>query len=70
MAGLFNIAQAQEKGFALGIVKPENYYATMKKLVNAVGFKDVEEFFTHPQVDPKTGQSAPPPPPPPPPPAL
>ena len=64
IAGLAMIGQAQEKAMALGLVNPDNIYAMLKKLANAVGFKHTEEFFTAPQPNPQTGKAEMPPPPP------
>jgi hypothetical protein len=64
MGGLMMIGQAQQQAMPMGLVKPDNMYALLKKLVNAVGFKNAEEFFTPPEIDPQTGQPKPPPPPP------
>lgn len=61
MAGLTMIGQAQEKAMALGLVMPDNVYNLCKKLTNAVGFKNVEEFFTAPPINPQTGKADPPP---------
>ena len=64
IAGLQMIAQAQEKTMAVGLVTPENIYNLTKKLSNAVGFRNAEEFFTAPQPNPQTGKAEMPPPPP------
>jgi hypothetical protein len=43
------IGQAQQTAMPLGIVQPQNVYNTLRKLANAAGFKNPDEFFTPPQ---------------------
>ena len=64
MASLTMIGQAQEKVIPLGLAKPDNIYNTLKKMVNAAGFKNVDEFFTAPEPNPQTGKVEMPPSPP------
>jgi hypothetical protein len=46
---LMLIGQAQQTAMPLGIVQPQNVYNTLRKLANAAGFKNPDEFFTPPQ---------------------
>lgn len=62
---LMLLGQAQEKVMPLGLASPTNIYNATKKLTNAMGFKNDEDFFTAPEIDPQTGKPKPPPPPPP-----
>ena len=52
---LMMIGQAQQQAMPLGLVRPENVYNTASKLATAAGFKNPEEFFTKPQMQPKVG---------------
>ncbi len=65
MSGLMLIAQAQEKAMPLGLVMPDNVYNLTKKISNAAGFRNVEEFFTPPTPGPDGKTHMPPPPEPP-----
>lgn len=48
------------------LVKPKNVYNTLEKLIERVGLKTIEPYFSDPEaVDPATGQPKQPPPPPP-----
>lgn len=49
IANLALIGQAQEKLMPLGLVTPENIYNTAKRLGEAMGYRDAEQFFTAPQ---------------------
>lgn len=60
--GLTLIGQTQEKVLALGLTDADKIYNTCKKLTNAIGFKNAEEFYTPPQIDPQTGKPQPIPP--------
>ena len=55
----------QMQGVQAGIVTPQNLFNGATKIVEAMGFKQGDQFFTDP-----TKQQGPPPPPPPPPPEL
>lgn len=52
---LMMIGQAQQQAMPLGIVTPENIFNTLSKLATAAGFKNPAEFFTKPDMQPKTG---------------
>jgi hypothetical protein len=43
------LGQAQAQALPLGVISPENLKNTAEILVNAMGFKGVERFFTFPQ---------------------
>lgn len=49
IANLALIGQAQEKLMPLGLVTPANVYNTAKRLGEAMGYRDAEQFFTAPQ---------------------
>lgn len=49
VANLALIGQAQEKLMPLGLVTPTNVYNTAKRLGEAMGYRDAEQFFTAPQ---------------------
>lgn len=49
IANLALIGQAQEKLMPLGLVTPTNVYNTAKRLGEAMGYRDAEQFFTAPQ---------------------
>lgn len=51
--------QKQEAGLALGVSTPENIFNLNRKLCNALGFKNADEFFSDPSKQPPR----PPPPP-------
>lgn len=59
---LLLIAQQQDRAGMLGLVGPQEVYNVCKQLSIAVGFKNEEQFFKQPQVDPQTGQAMMPPP--------
>lgn len=45
---LMMLSQQQINGLPLGIANPQGMYATSKRLANALGFKNADEFFTDP----------------------
>jgi hypothetical protein len=48
------------------LVKPKNVYNTLEKLIERIGLKTIEPYFSDPEeIDPATGQPKQPPPPPP-----
>ena len=49
VANLSLVGQAQEKLLPLGLVTPGNIYQTAKRLVEAMGYRDADQFFTAPQ---------------------
>ncbi len=49
IANLSLIAQAQEKVLPLGLATPANIYQTAKRTVEAMGYRDADQFFTAPQ---------------------
>lgn len=53
------LSQKQMEGLPMGVAKPENIYNLGKKLAEALGFKDAEQFFSDPAKQPPAG---PPPP--------
>lgn len=64
MQSLQMIGMAQEKLVAVGLCGPQEMFNTATKLAQAAGEKDASQFFTAPQIDPKTGKAQMPPPPP------
>jgi hypothetical protein len=42
-----------------GLVEPKNIYNTLEKIVQRVGLKSIEPYFTDPDTNPKTGQARP-----------
>ena len=64
MQSLMVMSQAQEKALPMGLVSADNVYNLTKKLANAAGFRNAEEFFTPPKPNPQTGVAELPPPPP------
>lgn len=48
MQGLSQIALMQEKAFQAGVVTPENVYNLASDSVKALGFKNSDKYFTHP----------------------
>jgi hypothetical protein len=62
LSNIMIIGQAQEKAMGLGLANPSNVYNLLKKLPSAAGFKNSEEFFTEPKINPQTGQAEMPPP--------
>jgi flagellar biosynthesis GTPase FlhF len=70
VAHLTNILGIQKEivlsGPSQQLVKPKNIYNTLEKLIERVGLKTIEPYFSDPEeVDPQTGQPKQPPPPPP-----
>lgn len=55
MQNLMMMAQAQDKAFALGLTNPEKVYNLLTKMTNAAGFKNEEEFFSPPRMEPVKG---------------
>ena len=53
IANLSLIGQAQEKVLPLGLATPANIYQTAKRTVEAMGYRDSEQFFTAPQEQPQ-----------------
>ncbi len=49
---LMAMGQAQQQAAQIGLVTPQNFYNTLKKLPAAFGFKNAEEFFTPPEPGP------------------
>ena len=56
IANLSLIGQAQEKVLPLGLATPANIYQTAKRTVEAMGYRDSEQFFTAPQEQPQQPQ--------------
>jgi hypothetical protein len=52
VAHLQMLLQTQQNMFALGMVQPQNVYATVSKLVENLGFKNPEQFFVDPSKQP------------------
>jgi len=46
------LSQKQMEGLQFGVAKPENIYKLGKKLAEALGFKDAEQFFSDPVKQP------------------
>lgn len=61
IANLTMLGQAQEKALALGLVQPQNVHYLLSRMVNAMGYRDPDKYFSQPNPNP---------PPPPPDPAL
>lgn len=57
---LMMILQQQQQGMQVGIATPVNVYNTLKRLTQAAGFKQAEEFWTDPSQQPPA-QPGPPP---------
>ena len=55
-----NLIQAQEKAFPLGIVSPQNVYNANAKLVENMGLKSPEMYFTDPEKKAQQQQGQPP----------
>ena len=49
---LINVMQMQQAGLQMGYVNPQNLYHTATKIVEAAGFKDVQNFLTDPSKQP------------------
>lgn len=49
---LMALEQVQGRGLQLGITTPKNMYQSAKKLAEALGFKDGDQFFTDPDAPP------------------
>lgn len=49
VANLTLVGQAQEKLMPLGMVTPANVFNTARRLVEAMGYRDADQFFTPPQ---------------------
>jgi hypothetical protein len=64
MQSLMVMSAEQEKALPMGLVSADNIYNMKKKLANAAGFRNAEEFFTPPKQNPQTGKAELPPPPP------
>lgn len=67
-AMLTNILNIQKEIIMSGpsqmLVKPKNVYNTLEKLIERVGLKTIEPYFSDPEeIDPQTGQPKQPPPP-------
>ena len=56
IANLSLIGQAQEKVLPLGLATHANIYQTSKRMVEAMGYRDSEQFFTAPQEQPQQPQ--------------
>ena len=56
ISNLALIGQAQEKVLPLGLATPANIYQTAKRTVEAMGYRDSEQFFTAPQEQPQQPQ--------------
>lgn len=52
IAKLTMIYQAQVAGMPMGLAHPSHIYHTQAKMVEAAGYKDVQNFFTEPQKGP------------------
>lgn len=61
---LMMLHQQQGMGLQIGIAKPKNMYASAKKLTEALGFKDPDQFWTDPTAPPDPNEPPPAPPPP------
>jgi hypothetical protein len=46
------LSQKQTEGLQIGIATPQNVYNADKKLAEALGFKDADQFFTNPETAP------------------
>lgn len=49
---LMGVLQMQQAGLQMGYVQPKNLYHTATKIVEAAGFKDVQNFLTDPSKQP------------------
>jgi len=63
VGNLMLLGQAQQMAMPLGLVTPKEIFNTLRKLPTAMGFKNAEEFFAAPKINPQTGQAETPPPP-------
>lgn len=55
IAAAMSLLQVQKEASAIGLAQPQNFYNALSKLVEAYGFKNVEEFFTPPDQMPQKG---------------
>lgn len=51
--GIMKLGELQKNAFQAGIVSPENVFNMASEFTKALGFKDAEKFFTHPENMPK-----------------
>ncbi len=57
---LMRLGQVQKDAFPAGVVTPENIYNTAAEVAKAMGFKNPDKFFTHPEkIPPKPPQPDP-----------
>lgn len=54
--GIMRLGELQKQAFQAGIVTPENVFNMAAEFAKGLGFKDAEEFFTHPNKMPQKPQ--------------
>lgn len=55
--GIMKLGELQKNAFPAGIVTPENVFNMASEFTKALGFKDPEKFFTHPEKMPEKPQA-------------
>lgn len=55
IAAAMALLNVQQQAAAIGLAQPTNFYNALSKLVEAYGFKNVDEFFTPPDQIPEKG---------------